>query len=287
MNRCSICNSEFQDAELLQSNQDEYFCKECFKCQYCAVLKKKKPVVSNRCEGDSPAKPRKMFSQAELLAMKEERERARVNSIFTSKRPLQCPHVDCNRYVSVFDLNAHFQHEHMEVPIAETALDARNPLAFYPRDVRYGVKQCLVLLSVLPPPLDAGTTTRSRAEKPKPPATIAVLASRIAVAHLGEESNECMVEDEEAASVVLGNNDKIIVWTSSNVVCDYSYTVAASTVCEDIRIKYYGPVLQLGDTPKKLCKEGHCLILSHFHFLGMSENGSKPLNLDVIIHSED
>jgi hypothetical protein len=109
----------------------------------------------------------------------------------------------------------------------------------------------------------------------------------MAAAQLGDETNQSIVEDEEVNGTVISNNDKIIIWMASNVVCDYSYTVAVSTVSEDIRVKYYGPVLQLGNSPKKLCMEGHCLILSHFHFLGMSENGLKPLQLDVIVHSED
>jgi hypothetical protein len=186
--------------------------------------------------------------------------------------------------VSICDLNAHFQHEHIEVPIAQTSLDDRNPLTFYPRDIRYGVKQCLILLNVIVPPEEPNDSSQS--DKPSS-ITVAVLASRMAAAQLGDETNQSIVEDEEVNGTVISNNDKIIIWMASNVVCDYSYTVAVSTVSEDIRVKYYGPVLQLGNSPKKLCMEGHCLILSHFHFLGMSENGLKPLQLDVIVHSED
>lgn len=36
MNKCSICKQRFDNTELLQSSQDEYFCKECFKYEYCA-----------------------------------------------------------------------------------------------------------------------------------------------------------------------------------------------------------------------------------------------------------
>ena len=117
---------------------------------------------------------------------------------------------------------------------------------------------------------------------------MAVLASRLAAAQLSEETiNECILEDEDCNELTTCINDKIIIWIASNIVCNYNYTAAVSTVSEDVRLKYYGPVLQLGNNPKKLCMEGHCLILSHFHFLGMSENGTKPLHLDVIIHSED
>ncbi|XP_044263701.1 uncharacterized protein LOC123010691 [Tribolium madens] len=281
MKFCSICNKKFNKSELLQSSDDEYFCKECFKYEYCAVSTKKKPPVSNKYEGDSSRKRIKMFPMEELAKIRRNREIKR--KAVPSKRPLQCPHVDCNRYVSIYDLNAHFQHEHMEVPITETALDARNPLTFQPTDIRYGVKQCLILLNVIPQ--NEEIENSGSQEKPLMPVTVAVLASRLASAQLGDE--EDVVTQDENTGMVSGNNDKIIIWTASNVLCDFSYTVAVSTITENVRVKHYGPVLQLGNNPQTLCMEGQCLILSHFHFLGMSDNGLKPLRLDVIIHSED
>ncbi|EFA07351.1 uncharacterized protein LOC103314849 [Tribolium castaneum] len=280
MKLCSICGQKFKKSELLQSSDDEYFCKECFKLEYCAVSAKKKPPVANKYEGDLAKTPTVMFPLDELARIRRNREIKR-NTV-PSKRPLQCPHIHCNRYVSIYDLNAHFQHEHMEVPIAETALDARNPLTFHPKDIRYGVKQCLILLNVVPQNDD---TENTGSQKPSLPVTVAVLISRIASAQLGDE--EEMLMQEENSGMVSGNNDKIIIWTASNVLCDYSYTVAVSTVTENVRVKHYGPILQLGGSTKTLCMEGQCLILSHFHFMGMSENGIRPLRLDVIIHSED
>lgn len=118
------------------------------------------------------------------------------------------------------------------------------------------------------------------------PVTIVVLASRVSPSQLGVKEYNSSV-DEYQKDGKFDNKDKIILWAASNVVCKYSYTIAASTISEDVRVKYYGPILQLGKSPAKLCLEGQGLVLSHFHAIGMSDFGSKPLHLDVIIHSED
>lgn len=81
--------------------------------------------------------------------------------------------------------------------------------------------------------------------------------------------------------------DKIIIWLASNIYTNLSYTIAASTLSNKIRQKYFGPMLTLGDSPLELCRNGMCLILTHYHVNGMTENGTKPLSLDVVIHSPD
>lgn len=81
--------------------------------------------------------------------------------------------------------------------------------------------------------------------------------------------------------------DKIIIWVASNITTNLSYTVAASTVSMNVRQKYYGPVITLGEDPIEICREGECLTLTHFHVNGMSEYGAKPLALDVVIHGPD
>lgn len=81
--------------------------------------------------------------------------------------------------------------------------------------------------------------------------------------------------------------DKIIIWVASNIATNLSYTVAVSTLSMNVRQKYFGPMISLGEDPIEICGEGDCLTLSHFHVNRMSENGIKPLALDVVIHSPD
>lgn len=80
--------------------------------------------------------------------------------------------------------------------------------------------------------------------------------------------------------------DKIFIWVSSNIPNKYYYTLAVSTVCNSIRLKYYGPMLTLTEDYEKLCENGQGLILSQNHIMGMTDNGQKPLKLDVLIHEE-
>lgn len=56
-------------------------------------------------------------------------------------------------------------------------------------------------------------------------------------------------------------------------------------VYQIFRQKFYGPLMTLNESPGKLCKEGQCLLLTLTHCVGMTENGTKPLALDVVIHS--
>lgn len=197
---------------------------------------------------------------------------------------MRCPHNDCNKYVSVLDLNVHFKREHIEVPVIKTPFEARSPSVFKLRDIRYGVKHCLLLLNVM------GTEEAKKAtfldkffeENTRTLPTLCVLASRISSAQT--MSVDDASDDLSGDDFVAPNSDKIIIWVSSNVITNYSYTVAVSNVSDDVRIKYYGPVLQLGQSSSEICTTGQCLILSHFHFIGMSENGHKPLHLNVIIH---
>lgn len=122
-----------------------------------------------------------------------------------------------------------------------------------------------------------------------------LLATRVASCQLAKEAGHTACDSEEnldsprtfTENDVLLPDDKIIIWMASNVFTSLSYTVAASTLSNKIRQKYFGPMVTLGDNASELCNEGNCLILTHFHVNGMSENGLKPLALDVVIHSPD
>lgn len=120
--------------------------------------------------------------------------------------------------------------------------------------------------------------------------TAAVLVSRIAFKPSIEDLKatfQTREEKEDRALLSQAAYDKIIVWISSNLPCLQNYTIAASTNAEDIRLKYYGPVTHLSSSSTELFNKGQCLILSHYHFIGMTDNFTKTLKLDIIIHSED
>uniref|UniRef100_A0A6P7G8R8 Uncharacterized protein LOC114334951 n=1 Tax=Diabrotica virgifera virgifera TaxID=50390 RepID=A0A6P7G8R8_DIAVI len=101
------------------------------------------------------------------------------------------------------------------------------------------------------------------------------------------ESVSSVTYVEDGREIGLRHNEKIMIWLASNVYTSLSYTVAASTLSNKIRQKYYGPLLTLGDTAADLCRTGTCLMLTYYHVRVMSENGTKPLSLDIVIHSPD
>lgn len=132
-----------------------------------------------------------------------------------------------------------------------------------------------------------------------------LLATRISACQLNHQSSDYQLDQndddeieenlsEATTETLPGNNqdlmssfDKIIIWVASNIATNLSYTIAASTLSMNVRQKYFGPMVTLGEDAIELCKTGECLTLSHFHINGMSENGRKPLALDVVIHSND
>lgn len=118
------------------------------------------------------------------------------------------------------------------------------------------------------------------------------MVSRLAFKQANVESKDTSQtkeekDDKDKALPKNARYDKMVVWVSSNLSCLHNYTIAASTSTENIRLKYYGPITHLSTSTEELYNKGRCLILSHYHVLGMSENFTKNLKLDVIIHSED
>ncbi|KAJ8972078.1 hypothetical protein NQ314_000391 [Rhamnusium bicolor] len=289
---CVTCKEKVEKKYLLQSSDKTCYCKECFRRRFCTPSgdQKIRPIAKQFCE----RKSKKLIPFPEIYSFKRPQSTSCVNrnksaSVMSlSKRPLQCPKADCNKFISIFTLEAHFKYEHKEIPIILTQLDSRSALEFYPRDVRYRVTQCIVLLNVI------NHDFSNIIPRSKP--VMVLLATRVAGYELAKEEIEGMygdsVEEFDCSktyneSELLLRDDQIIIWMASNVFTNLSYTVAASTLSNKIRQKYFGPMLTLGENPVELCSNGNGLILSHFHINGMSENGTKPLALDVVIHSPD
>ncbi|KAJ8918344.1 hypothetical protein NQ315_008037 [Exocentrus adspersus] len=302
---CEICGDKVEKKYLLQSSDNIFYCKECFKKRFSSGDQRhylKKFV----------RKSQKLIPYPEMYSVQRNSKNAKMNNrpsstisvVSLSKRPLQCPKPECSKFVSLFTLESHFKYEHKEVPIILTQLDARSALEFYPKDVRYGITQCIVLLnvinhdfsSILPRHISSYCSKTNLQTLDSRPVMF-LLATRIAGCHLAKEQEHeppaCDSEDDVESSRtytehdLLFPDDKIIIWMASNISTNLSYTIAASTLSNKIRQKYFGPMMTLSDSAIELCNEGNCLILTHFHINGMSENGFKPLALDVVIHSPD
>ncbi|CAH1117860.1 unnamed protein product [Phaedon cochleariae] len=310
MATCVSCQEKFERKYMLEGRNNVLYCTECFKRLFLTASGDSR----SRQTGDMKDK---MFPHPEILSYHNRRSsptKSTSSSIISlSKRPLQCPKADCNKFVSLFTLESHFKYEHKEVPIILTQLDARSALEFYPQDIRYGVTQCIVLLNVvnhdfsdvLPQTSCYCSKTNLQSSDVKP--VMVLLAGRIAACHLNHiddkkyqpSSDDDLADTDEEETIIssgtyveatphiLGKHDKIVIWVASNVITNLSYTVAASTLSNKIRQKFFGPILALGDGPVDVCKAGTGLILTHYHVNGMSENGSKPLAVDVVIHSQD
>lgn len=122
--------------------------------------------------------------------------------------------------------------------------------------------------------------------------SLMLLASRLAPSQHCDEDDD----DTEPLDTVYENyhteggcasEDKIIIWLASNIAVKLSYTVAVSTTCNSIRLKYFGPLLTLKAHPRKLLAEGRAMILNYHQFMRMTENGQKHLVLHVIVHGDE
>ncbi|XP_072396892.1 uncharacterized protein [Diabrotica undecimpunctata] len=297
---CVGCQEEFYKAEMIEGRDHMPYCEDCFKSVYCAASGDSQSRESDLCE--------KLIPYPEIYMDAKKKINIGYSNPSTtslSKRPIQCPKANCNKFVSLFTLGSHFKYEHKEVPIILTQLDARSALEFYPRDIAYNVTKCIVLLNVINYDFSniiqishtSSTTIQSLDSGP----LMVLQAIKISTDDLNESEDDLLstsdvgnIESDSSVTYVedghelgLRHNEKVMIWLASNVYTSLSYTVAASTLSNKIRQKYYGPLLTLGDTAADLCRNGTCLILTYYHVRVMSENGSKPLSLDIVIHSPD
>ncbi|XP_050514575.1 uncharacterized protein LOC114334951 [Diabrotica virgifera virgifera] len=297
---CVGCQEECYKTEMIEGRDHVPYCADCFKSLYCAA------------SGDSQSSEldfsEKLIPYPEIYMQAKKTLNIGYRNPSTtslSKRPIQCPKANCNKFVSLFTLGAHFKYEHKEVPIILTQLDARSALEFYPRDIAHNVTKCIVLLNVINYDFSniiqishtSSTTIQSLDSGP----LMVLQAIKISTDDLNESEDDLLstsdvgnIESvssvtyvEDGREIGLRHNEKIMIWLASNVYTSLSYTVAASTLSNKIRQKYYGPLLTLGDTAADLCRTGTCLMLTYYHVRVMSENGTKPLSLDIVIHSPD
>ncbi|KAF7266993.1 hypothetical protein GWI33_019737 [Rhynchophorus ferrugineus] len=273
LERCKICQDLFPGSTMLQNSKNMFYCTGCFKSSF---------TTENKMVGAGDTKAEicsnigtKMIPRPEMYVehpqISQLRGRQSILSLLSlSKRPLQCPKADCNKYISICTLVSHFRHEHKEVPVVSTHLDARCASTFCPRDIRYCIIQCVVVLKMI----NSEFANVCRASK--------VNLSK----NEDRSDEECQeISHRRNERHIFRPGDKIIVWIASNFNTNLSYTVAVSTLNNNIRQKYYGPLLTLNENPTSLCKEGRCLILTHYHCNTMTDNGKNDLCLDVVVHS--
>lgn len=106
-----------------------------------------------------------------------------------------------------------------------------------------------------------------------------------------EEQPQCEYFSDESNSdsdtPTFGADDKLLIWLASNIQTDLSYTVAISTACNRLMMKYFGPLVTLEVEPKVLYMEGKGLMVSEHQLVGMTNNLQKHLILNVLVHGKD
>ncbi|XP_057666513.1 uncharacterized protein LOC130900136 isoform X1 [Diorhabda carinulata] len=301
---CTGCQEKFDKRELIEGRDHVLYCGNCFKDVYCAA------------SGDSKSKEtsdlrEKIIPYPEIFSYNKKRSfiaescvTSSSSTISLSKKPLQCPKASCSKFVSLFTLESHFRYEHKEIPIVITQVDARSALEFYLKDIPDNVTQCVALFNIIGydfstilPQTSQNSTTILQNSNAKP--MMVLLATRITNSEISlfDENVTCQItETLDGSNTTLAyeedNNltsplDRIVIWMSSNILTNLNYTVAASTLSNQIRQKYFGPMLLLGDIPMDIFRNGTCLILTHHHLSEMTRSGNEPLALDVVIHSPD
>ncbi|KAI4464351.1 hypothetical protein MML48_3g00009141 [Holotrichia oblita] len=214
-----------------------------------------------------------------------------ISLMSLSKRPLHCPHKDCNRTIAVSSLDSHFRYEHKYVAFIDTHLEARNGLEFFVDDVKLNEILCVVIINIMDKAEVHPILSRTICEKssnlvPTRPVLV-VMATRLELSQHEKPFEKIDDTANMCDCLCQPPSERIFVWIASNIVTKFSYTLAVSTQCNGIRVKYYGPLLTLNENYRSLSAEGKGLILSENQLSGMSGNGTKPLILDILIHSTE
>ncbi|KAL3283020.1 hypothetical protein HHI36_006177 [Cryptolaemus montrouzieri] len=298
---CQICGNTFLKNSMVNSKIEGPVCKECFKNEgkYNAKPQQRhrpKAPPSNS-EGNNQEICNKLFPHPEKFHMRRRPESSTTLICTTStpsisKKPLQCPYQQCGKFVSVFEISAHFKYEHKEVPHIFTHFDARSALEFSPKIIQHGVLCTMVLLNLRKSepnlvPVASSTSRKIINESTKDAqACLIVLATRLT--DYDVEEKQCKDEkNRHHRSNEVNDSDKWIFWLGSNISINLSYTIAISSLDNEMRLKYFGPVLHIEEKPLKLWQDGRCLLMNKYQIERMSDNFQKKLSLDVIVYQED
>ncbi|XP_031345258.1 uncharacterized protein LOC116172228 [Photinus pyralis] len=299
--RCENCNNKCIRPQSAQYDTEKWYCSRCSsqgrsahvypklyseqqdKLMLLSRSKSQMGVCTNLMKSiEGAGSGKKMF--ADLIVNKKSctpkppyRDIQFRGSLMTlSKKPVHCPCVRCHRTIAVSSVHSHFKYEHKHVPILSTTLGARNELELNPYTLEINHPTCIVLIT-LPQKLEKAADHDESALNP----TMLLMASNIMNNKLTRGN-----DDDDDSDVGLAPFDKIIFWICSNILTQSKCTLAISTICKSIRIKYYGPISPINDNYIKLYQEGKGLILHQLQILNMTNYGKKRLAIDVIIHKE-
>ncbi|CAG9769538.1 unnamed protein product [Ceutorhynchus assimilis] len=279
--KCKICQETFDTDTLLQNIKDNYFCRNCFKESFFV---RSRPAAQGdlgtqkKTESEFIPNPDQyVTSNKHHLPSLDGFSTSSVTSM--SRLPLQCP--CCYNHVSMSTLEHHFKRDHSsKVPIVSIDLDMCCASEFDPELIQYKAPQCFFLLKLQ----NVGRSYDSLNEKPM----VLIIAARLSCKDIDSDSEDSECDDDDSSlnsDKVSRQGDQIIIWAACNIQTTLSCTVAVSMINKEIRNKFFGKMLCLQETPQTVCKEGYGLMLSHLQCQGMTENGRKPLVLEVVVHS--
>ncbi|XP_003425697.1 uncharacterized protein LOC100679314 isoform X2 [Nasonia vitripennis] len=204
-----------------------------------------------------------------------------------SRRPIQCPLLDCAVNVAFSALTNHFIFDHPEVPILIVDPGEKSTLVVNFDGLVYDSSRCLALLLVsgkLSGPAAKqfnGSHIHPRYKNRLP---LPILAARLHcnASHDGGETGKGNHED--GGDVVIAWVAGLDIGNSTTLRC--SIQAIDSIDGEAFRsLTYTGPInsLRTAQKPKEVFLTGDCVIL-HDGFINHITSGCKNLNVNVTIH---
>ncbi|KAL7303121.1 hypothetical protein TKK_0004332 [Trichogramma kaykai] len=222
-----------------------------------------------------------------------------------SRRPIQCPRLDCAVNVAFSALANHFMFDHPEVPILGVDPGERSTFVFDYDDLDDDSSRCLALLLVsnkLSGPAARQFNGMHVHPRYKNRLPLPLLAARLATCYGASDSaeirNGCGVENE--AVVHRSIDDVVIAWvagldigSSANVTL-LRYSVQAFDVVDDNgqecgggrSLTYTGPInsLRTAQRPREVFLTGDCVILHAGFIRHVTSRDCRNININVVVH---
>ncbi|XP_071053102.1 uncharacterized protein [Onthophagus taurus] len=298
---CDICNGKYNLQELFACYQGHFFCQNCYQQEYYKGKESRCPHFTCNAWIDhahDKKKPKPLDTISSLITTKMFPRpgfyvTGRVSSANFSKidnthsltsllsntsRPLYCPLKTCNKAIAIKSVDYHFECEHKHVALITTHLEARNGMEFHAEDIKIDDIMCICLLRIKKPEiticdninnLNLGPQTVS-----KNPVVLIMATKLLFECTDTGYNNYCDYVPAE----------KYFVWVASNLVTNFNYTLALSSQCNRLRVKYFGPLTSLNENFRSMCLQNKGLILTEDRIKGMTGGFQKPLVLDILIH---
>lgn len=312
---CDICAQPKIDTKIVRCKNDHVFCTRCLKqigrlgnsrCPYANCKRKlirKLPTAS----GDA----KKMFrtTQADIAEPVVDIRQScstlynpdKMLSLSISRRPVYCPHQNCNWTVAVSSLSSHFLYEHRNIQKCKITFEQRTRVNCSLINLTRNTRHTLLYLELVEEDEDARRNNKHKKSKvlstlsQRPIVFVMVykfpLVSENEVVQVFNDSDDSEPDElipMDPQEVDTDGEDKIMIWLGANIATPFAYTVAASTSCEKVRLKYYGPLGTIHEEPNNLYEQGLGLVFtqgSHRKMVARSKSGAH-IALDLMIHPE-